>query len=225
MSVIFDNRPFGRTGEHVPRVWVDNNNDVASNGVSGIVYAGDWLVLSVGPDMLDRRGEDLLKAKLHSINRVKCDVVRVQNVLAGELKAGWPLHRLQRFRDTGLCRYVMIDTHDVLEAEWITSHAPVHAVGVDYSVSDMAVRYRVFDAAKSAGIALVACATTVEDFQLQMSTPDITAVIVSPQILSEYQKNNATYDEAIADQLWLSYQKKCPPPQPLRGAHPPEFGA
>jgi len=206
-------RTFGRTGESVPGMWIDEGN--------GVVRAGDWLVLSIGPEVLDRRGEVLLKEKLDEVGIARADVVRVQDVLAGELKAGWPLHRLQRFRDTGLCRYVMIDTHDAREAEWIASNAPVHAVGVQYSTTDMAVRYRVFDIARIAGVALVGCATTREDVALQSATPDLTCVIAPQNVIADC----VPLDGADVERLWDAYRLNTPAPLPLRGAHPPEFGA
>ena len=206
-------RIFGRTGETVPPVWIDRG--------AGVIEAGDWLVLRIGHESLDRRGDRLVAARLDELNR-KADLVIVDGILGNDLKSGWPMHGLQRLRDLKLCRYFAIETTDSLEAEWIAAHTPVHAVVVPYHAHDMAARYRVFEMAEASGVALLTHAATADEWSLQRATPQICATILA----AGHQFERIARPPVVAvDLLWKHYQAAHPEPPKLKGVHPPETGA
>ena len=208
---------FGRTNELVPPIWIDHGNRIE---------AGDWLVLRVGRDSLDRRGDQIVAKRLAELGRhadlVRADLVIVSDITGNDLKSGWPMHGLQRLRDAKLTRYFAIETTDPLEAEWIAGHTPVHAIVIPYHAHDMAARYRVFDVAATNGVAIISQASTADEWSLQRATPQICSTIVSdaPQLgaISPLPK-------AAVEILWQHYQAQHPEPPKLRGVHPPETGA
>jgi len=201
---------FGRTNEPVVPAWREQ--------ADGSIAAGGWQGLVLHSDDLDRRGGDGLRERVALLGRT-FDFVLVRDLLANDLKVGWPLHRLQCFRDERLCRYFVIDTQDALEAEWIAANAPVHGVVLTYDPADMAARYRVFDAASNAGVALIGRGESAEAAALQLATPQIVATLISPGI---QDLTAMTIEKAEA--LWTTYAAANPEPTKLRGGHPPDFG-
>jgi hypothetical protein len=205
---------FGRTGETVPPVWLDRGN--------GLIEAGDWRVLRIGPEALDRRGDQLVAAQLATLNLKSIDLVIATGITGNDFKSGWPMHGLQRLRDLKLTRYFALETADPLEAEWIAGHTPVHAIVVPYHARDMAVRYRVFDVATTTGVAILSPAHTADEWALHRATKEICATILP----AGHQFDRIAGPPAVArDLLWQHYQAAHPEPPKLRGAHPPETGA
>lgn len=207
-------RIFGRTNESVTPVWRQRTADPT------VIDADDWLVLTITPDALDRRPHTALEQRLALLGRHRADVLLLTDILASELKIGWPMHRMQQLRERKLCRYFAIETHEPLEAEWITANAPVHAVVVPYTPLDLSVRYRVFEASRNAGVAMLARAKTSEEASLHLGTPEICATIVD----SRHAEGIAPAPADRIDGLWTAYQKTHPEPQKLRSGHPPDYG-
>lgn len=210
MSV--DRRPFGRTNEPVARIWREQEN--------GLVVAGDWTGLTVFPEDLDRRGGSRLRDRVAEHGQ-PFNFLLTQHLLANDLKVGWPLHRLQQFRDEKLFKHIVIETDDPLEAEWITINAPVHGVVIRFDENDMAARYRVFDAAVPAGIALIGRADSPEAAALQLSVPQFVATLLSSGVEANLPPLNAEAYESI----WAAYSATHAEPPKLRGGHPPDYGA
>ena len=209
---------FGRTGETVQPVWFDRGNGIIDAGDSN---AAHWLALRIAPEALDRRGDQIVARQLEPLN-CAADLVIATCITGNDFKSGWPMHGLQRLRDLKLTRYFAIETHDPLEAEWIAGHTPVHAIVAPYHARDMAIRYRVFDAAAASGVAIIACAATADEWALHRATPQICATILAPG----HQIDRIARPPAVAiDLLWQHYQAAHPEPPKLRGAHPPETGA
>jgi hypothetical protein len=180
-----------------------------------------WCALEIGPEALERRADQIVIDRLSAVGRTNCDVLIVQDLLASDLKVGWPTHRLMQMRDRDLCRYFAIEVHDPLEAEWIAGNAPIHAIIAPYSVSDMSLRYRTFEAARNAGVAIVSRARSIEDLAIQIATRQICATIPGIDL-------PATIDDLPAvdiDALWDVYQSTHSAPAKLRSGHPPETGA
>lgn len=209
----FPPRIFGRTDEPITPVWRQRADP-------SIIDAGDWLVLAVTPDVLDRRPHVAIEQRLSALGRPRADVLLLTDILSSELKIGWPMHRMQQLRDRRLCRYLAIETNEPLESEWIVNNAPIHAAIIHYTPADMAVRYRVFEAAKNAGVALLARATSPAESALQLGTPEICATILAP-----------THADAVAaaspeevDRMWQAYQSQHAEPAKLRSGHPPDYG-
>ncbi|MGC4031500.1 MAG: hypothetical protein QM754_07170 [Tepidisphaeraceae bacterium] len=204
------NRVFGRTNETVAAVWHESPD--------GVITAGDWTGLVVHHDELDRRGGERLREQAAKLGR-PFDFAYARGLSAGDLKVGWPLHRLQRFRDEKLLRYVVIEAADVLDAEWIAANAPVHGVAIEYSASMMAPRYRVFDAAANAGVALVGVASQAEEAALHLATPQIVATLLSAGEIAP-----SPLTEQAVELLWQRYSADHAEPPKLRGMHPPDTG-
>ncbi|HEX8324830.1 MAG TPA: hypothetical protein VF595_13055 [Tepidisphaeraceae bacterium] len=208
-------RVLGRTGHAVAAVWREQADGSITAGVSP---DSPFTGLVVDASELDRRGGDRVRGRVATHGR-PFDFLIARGLLANDLKVGWPLHRLQRLRDEKLFRYVVIETSDALEAEWISANAPVHGVVIAYDSTDMAARYRVFDAAANAGVALIGHATTTAAAALQLATPRLTATLLPATISVP-----AALPTEAADALWSTYSAAHPEPQKLRGAHPPDFG-
>lgn len=194
----------------VPPTWIDRGD--------GVIDAGDWVVLRIDRAALDRRGDRIVAQRLDTLGR-RADVVIATDIVGNDLKSGWPMHGLQRLRDLKLCRYFAIETHDPLEAEWIATHTPVHAVVVQYTPREMAVRYRVFDAAEAAGVAILCRAGDTETFALHRATPAVCATITEAR--SGLQSVQPMPAETL-EKIWAGYQAAHPEPPKLRGVHPPE---
>ena len=206
---------FGRTGETVAPIWIESHD--------GTLAAGPWLILPIGPEMLDRRGDNLVDARLQKIGRV-ADVVMVQGITGNDMKSGWPMHGLQKLRERGLCRFYAFETDDPLEAEWIAAHTPVHAIVVPYTPGDMAARYRVFDTAAASGVAVISRAHDSASLALQRATPQLCASIANRDMISmpiDALSVDALSSEAV-ELLWTAYAADHPEPPKLRGVHPPE---
>ena len=201
---------FGRTKKTVAPVWREQPD--------GSIVAGDWNGLILHPDDLDRRGGDRLRERRAELGW-PFEFVVVRDVLANDLKVGWPLHRLQRFRDEGLCKWFVIETNDSLEAEWIAANAPVHGVILTYTPDDLSAHYRVFDAAANGGVALVGHGTSAAAAALQLATPQMVATLLSPGVAEP-----TPFSAQKAESLWTTYAAKNPEPAKLRGGHPPDFG-
>jgi hypothetical protein len=201
-------RVLGRTGIFVPAVW---------RSVGDGAYGGaEWLAVVVGREALDRRGETLVRDRLATLGRAQCDLLIADDIDGGDLKAGWPMHRLGRFREIGLCRFFGLRAHDVLEAEWVVTHTPVHAAVIDYAPAEMSARYRVFAAAALAGVALIGDARTAADFALQTATPEITASLCDASL------NAPPLPAADVEALWQQFAAVHAEPPKLKGVHPPE---
>ena len=206
-------RPFGRTGESVTTIWRELPQ--------GVVDAGNWLALTITHADLDRKGYDRLHQRLLQLDRMP-DLLIIQDVLANDIKAGWPLHRLQQFRDRGACRFFGVEVESPLEAEWIAANAPVHAVILPYRATDMSARYRVFDAAKNAQVALVGRAANAEEAALQLATAELHGTIIPSELdLTAI----APLSSEVVESFWSKYSTDSPEPPKLRGAHPPDEGA
>ncbi|MDB5325128.1 MAG: hypothetical protein JWM57_697 [Phycisphaerales bacterium] len=201
---------FGRTKKPVAPVWREQ--------ADGSIVAGDWTGLILHPDDLDRHGGERVRERRAMLGW-PFEFVVVRDLLANDLKVGWPLHRLQRFRDEGLCKWFVIETHDSLEAEWIAANAPVHGVILTYTRDDLSARYRVFDAAANGGVALIGHADSSAAAALHLATPQIAATLLSPGV-NEPKPLSVQQAEA----LWTSYAANNPEPAKLRGGHPPDFG-
>ena len=199
---------FGRVNEPVARVWHEH--------ADGHIDAGPWTVLVLTPDDLARRGGDRVRRRAAMRGR-PFDLLLVRGIAASDLKVGWPTHQLLRFRDERLGRYFAVDAHDALEAEWIAANAPVHGVVLTYETADQSVRYRVFDAAKNAGVALVGRAFHADAAALQLATPPLAATLLAPGVLEP-----APLSAADAEAQWTAYAAAHAEPPKLRGGHPPE---
>jgi len=206
-------RIFGRTNELVTPVWRERADGSA-------IDAGDWLVLPITPDSLDRRPQVALQERLATLGRRRADVLLLTDILASELKIGWPMHRMQQLREQGLCRYFAIETFEPLEAEWITANAPVHAVIVPYTPTDMAIRYRTFEAGRVGGVALLARSATREETALHLGTPELCATITS----ADRVESIAPASSETVNALWETYRAIHPEPKKLRSGHPPDYG-
>lgn len=205
-----DARPFGRTGETAPRVWHERPD--------GTVAAGEWTGLIVEPADLQRRGGDRVRAAATAHGR-PFDFFLARDLRAADLKIGWPLHALLKFRGDKLGRHLLIDTDDALEAEWIAANAGVQGVVIAYEPNDMAARYRVFDAAANSGVALIGRADTTEATALQLATTAIAAVLLSDAVTAP-----PPLSIEAADALWAIYAATNAEPAKLRGGHPPDEG-
>jgi len=206
-------RPFGRSGHDVSPLWYAEEN--------GLITIGDWVGLKIAPPALDRRGETIVRDQLAAVGHARVDVLVVTGIVASDIKSGWPLHRLQRMRESGLCRYVIIETSDALEAEWIAANAPVHGVIVHYTPADMAIRYRAFESAHHGGVAIIVHADTAYDAAFALATPEICSVILPKQMHDVPLPIVSTSD---VDVSWASYQQDHPAPPKLRSGHPPDAG-
>lgn len=203
-------RPFGRTGEHVSVVWRERTD--------GSIDAGPMTGLIVTADDLDRRGGERVRARVAAHGR-PFDFLLLRGLLANDLKVGWPLHRVGRFRDERLCRHTVVETNDALEAEWIAANAPVHGVVLVYEPADLSARFRVFDAAANANVALIGHATDVDAAALHLATPQLLATLLAPGVA---EPEPLTTD--VAETLWAAYAAANAPPPKLRSGHPPDYG-
>jgi hypothetical protein len=201
-------RTLGRSDAKVPPIWQPLGPRLWGDE--------DWSALLVGREALDRRGETIVREALAAVGRSRCDLLIAEHIDGGDLKAGWPMHRLQQVWDKGLCRFFALRTTDALEAEWIATHTPVHAVLIDYTATNMAARYRVFAAAQLAGTAVLAVASSSDDLALQRATPEITASLCDTAIETPPLK------AADVESLWQQYSAEHPAPPKLKGTHPPE---
>ncbi|MGN6505045.1 MAG: hypothetical protein ACTHM6_05720 [Tepidisphaeraceae bacterium] len=206
-------RPFGRTAKLAPVVWIDHGND--------IIEAGEWLAVIVDREDLDRKGYERVQARLSSLPR-RPDVLITRNIIANDIKAGWPLHRLQQFRDRGACRYFAVETTSPLEAEWIAANAPIHAVVLPFHREDMSARYRVFDVAANAGVALLGRAHSPAEAALHLATPALHGTIVQAGTALTSIEPLAVEQ---AEEYWRAYAAQHPEPPKLRSGHPPDEGA
>lgn len=204
-------RVFGRTNEPIAAVWRE--------AADGVISAGDWTGFVVHHDELDRRGGDRLRQHAARLGR-PFDFVYARGLTASDLKVGWPLHRLQRFRDEKLLRYVIVEALEPLDAEWIAANAPVHGVAIEYTAANMVARYRVFDAAANAGVALIGVASELDHAALHLATPQITATL----LMSSVREPNPLPAEVV-ESLWEAYSATHTEPPKLRGMHPPDTGA
>lgn len=204
-------RPFGRTDIQVPAIWQEQ--------ADGIITAGDIVGLIVDATDLDRRGGDRIRQRVAQHGH-PFDFLMTRGLLANDLKVGWPLHRLQRFRDEKLFRFTVVETTDVLEAEWIAGNAPVHGVVLVYEPDDLSARYRVFTAAANASVALIGRATTTEAAALHLGTSELTATLLAPDVTPPI---NPLSTDAI-EALWQSFSITHAEPPKLRSGHPPDYG-
>ena len=203
-------RPFGRTGETAARVWHEH--------ADGTVAAGQWKGLIVTPADLERRGGDRVRTAAAALGR-PFDFFLALDLRAGDLKIGWPMHALLKFRGEKLGRHILIDASDVLDAEWIAAHAGVQGVVIDYAPHDMAARYRVFTAAQVGGVALIGRADTAEAAALQLGTPPFSATLLADGVTAP-----PPLSSEATDALWSTYAATHAEPVKLRGAHPPDEG-
>ncbi len=209
-------RIFGRTNRSVPFLWQP----------IGLGAYGDptWCAVEIGPEALDRRADAIVVDRLASLGRKSCDVLVVQDLLSSDLKVGWPMHRLMQLRDKGLCDWFAIEVHAPLEAEWIAANAPVHAIVAPYWRDDMSLRYRTFEAAHNAGVAIVSRARSADDVALQLATPQVCSAIIDETLVKRAGETSPLNpDEVEAD--WHAYQQAHPAPAKLRSGHPPEYGS
>ncbi len=211
--MVISPRIFGRTGLTTPFCW----RSIGPHAVGD----ANWCALEIGPEALERRADQIVIDRLSALGRTTCDVLIVQDLLASDLKVGWPTHRLMQMRDRGLCRFFAIEVHDPLEAEWIAGNAPIHAIIAPYSAPDMSLRYRTFEAARNAGVAIVSRAQSLGDLAIQIATPQICATI--PAFGLPTAMNNLPAVDI--DSLWEVYQQTHTAPAKLKSGHPPETGA
>ena len=140
-------------------------------------------------------------------------------------------------REKGLAQLAMVETHEVLEAEWLVENSPAHAVLAPYGIAEMSAAYRLLDAAREVGTGILATrppgATSsmdVTDLQLRLSDERIAAAI---EPLPRSDADLAVIQEAMKTrlsaerrrELWDDFTSRVPPPPPLRSGHPPEYGA
>jgi len=208
-------RIFGRTNRPVPFLWKPLG--------AGAYGDESWCAVEIGPEALDRRSDPVVIERLASLGLKRCDVLIVQDLLSNDLKVGWPTHRLMQLREKGLCDWFAIEIHTPLEAEWIAGNAPVYGIVAPYSATDMGLRYRAFEAAQNAGVAIVSRAASIDDVRLQLATPQICATIVDDAI-AERATHASPLQEDEVEALWQAYQASTPAPAKLRSGHPPDFG-
>ncbi len=175
--------------------------------------------MEIGPEVLERRADQVLIDRLEKLGRTSCDVLIFQNLSSSEIKMGWPLHRMQQIRDRGLSKWNAIEVSSPLEAEWIAGNAPVHAIVAPYSAQDMSIRYRAFQAAINAGVAIVSRASNQEALSLQLGTPEIVAT------MTDIESNLNPMSASEIETRWNEFQKSNPEPAKLRSGHPPEYGS
>jgi hypothetical protein len=205
----FSPRILGRTGKAVPFLWRP----------MGEHSFGDetWCAVEIGPDALERRADQLGIDRLAALGRKRCDILIAQDLSSSDIKVGWPTHRLLQMRERGLCSYLAVEIDDALEAEWIATNAPIHAIVAPYTRANMDLRFRAFEAAHNAGVAIVCRAETMDDLAIQHATPQIAATITS--------LDGSDAPSIDVDLLWATYQQTHDAPPKLRSGHPPETGA
>lgn len=205
----FSPRILGRTGKAVPFLW---------RPLGERAFGDDtWCAVEIGPDALERRADQVVIDRLAALGRKRCDLLIAQHLTSSDIKVGWPTHRLLQMRERGLCAYLAFEVDDALEAEWIATNAPIHAIVAPYTRANMDIRFRAFEAAHNAGVAIVCRAESVDDLAIQHATPQITATITDIAAVEV-----ATVD---VENLWTTYQQTREAPPKLRSGHPPETGA
>jgi hypothetical protein len=219
-------RRFGRTGTSVSPVWrtiataqsgdavvIPNHVELAATPL----VDPSFVAIEIGPDELERKADQLLIDRLAKLSRTSCDLLIVKDIASADVKVGWPMHRLQQLRDRGLCKWFAIETHTPLEAEWIAANSSVHAIIAPWTPEDMSLRYRVFEAAQNADVAIVTRAATRDELAFQLSTPQITAAITD----QDARELKLLEGDAIED-YWAAYTATHEEPAKLKSGHPPE---
>ena len=201
-------RPFARTGELVPAIWHER--------ADGTIAAGVWTGLVIESADLERRAGDRVRQRAAAHGR-PFDFFLTRGLRASDLKIGWPMHALLRFRGDKLGRHIVIDTDDALEAEWIAANAGVQGVAITYTPTDMAACYRVFTAALNSGVALIGSAVTADAAALQLATPAITAALLAEGVIAPPPLST----DAV-ESLWSAYMEAHGEPPKPRGGHPPD---
>jgi hypothetical protein len=202
-------RILGRTGKAVPFLW-----QPLGDGAFG---DDTWCAVEIGPDALERRADQVVIDRLNSLGRKRCDILIAQDLTSSDIKVGWPTHRLLQMRERGLCSFLAVEVDDALEAEWIATNAPLHAIVAPYTRANMDLRFRAFDAAQNAGVAIVCRAKSMEDLAIQHETPQIAATITT--------LDASEVAPVDVESLWATYQQAHDAPPKLRSGHPPETGA
>lgn len=203
-------RILGRTGKAVPFLW---------HPLGDRAFGDDtWCALEIGPEALERRADQVVIDRLASLGRKRCDMLIAQDLTSSDIKVGWPTHRLLQMRERGLCSFLAFEIDDALEAEWIATNAPVHAIVAPYTRANMDIRFRAFEAAHNAGVAIISRAESIDDLSIQHATPQIAATITPLQPPDDL----AAVD---VESLWQTYRQTHEAPPKLRSGHPPETGA
>ena len=204
------------------------------NTVRAAAMDGWSYVIGVEMEALRTRVVQPLEEKLSSLGARQCAAVMVESPTSMGVKAGWPFHRLSQLRDRGVTSQFWVDTDDVQVAEWIVEQTPAHAVVVGYGHADQAARYRLFNAARDMGVAVIGKPLgremNLEDVRLCSSEPGLTTQMIDlpndlPTLnrLLEAMQMDLTGPEL--DAAWDAYAKAHSEPPRPKGAHPPEFGS
>jgi hypothetical protein len=205
-----------------------------------LITESDHLIIGVDSDDLVARRNRALVERLESLGRSHCDAVMLQDADTDSLKAGRPFHRLSNLRESGLTKFLFLDSPSAEVAEWITENTPAHAVAVPFDLADQTARYRLFDVAQEMGTKLLSRRAEAKKFDIavapeqelafRFAEPHITAVIepLPTTIRDVHRIANASTLALSTEQReewWRQFQEKVPPPPKPKRGHPPEYGS
>ncbi|HTW95357.1 MAG TPA: hypothetical protein VMD30_11215 [Tepidisphaeraceae bacterium] len=242
-------RHLGRTEIEIPPIiWrIDEKFDRQMLDAAGgeWVYApagsyraelhGLKVLLGVEADALRPRSNAAVEYRLKELMLTHCTAIVLQGASADDVKTGWPFHRLIPLREQNLAQLVIVETLDALEAEWLVENSPAHGILVPFGQRNMSAAFRLLDAAKEVGTAILATPPALgrenaTDLQLRLSDDRIAAAVEPlPQTNAELMRIREALNSPLSDEvraeLWNDYSSRIPPPPPLRSGHPPEYGA
>ena len=203
------------------------------------------VVVGVNSGDLHTKAMKPVYARLDALHGLRCEALILESLSLAEVKAGRPFHRFARLRDEGRVNYCIASSaDDFAAAEWMVEHTPAHGILATFGLEDPTLKYRVLDAARELGTAIIARRpdgnTAVWNpprpiaaggsISFALSHPAVTAVVEDLPESEQSLRDCLTaatqpMDEPSAGEWWEAFQHEVAPPPKPRGGHPPEFGA
>jgi hypothetical protein len=192
------------------------------------------VLVGIEAEALRPRGTSAIEKRLAELGLERCAGIVLQGASADDVKSGWPLHRLAAVRERNLARLIVIEAAGIADAQWLVESSPAHAVIVPYGVEDLTAGFSLLDTAMEVGTAILATRPTAAvwspppdalAYDVQMRTgDDRIAASIEPLPASPPIPDLPLSAEA-REELWKQFRAQVPPPPPLKGGHPPEYGA
>lgn len=225
-----------REVSRIGATWAHLPGDSADLRVTGFI-AGMQLVLGIPADTLQPRRGAVVHDRLRALGLSRCEGVMLQEVSAGEIKAGGPFHRLSQLRDQGTIELFFAEARDYQTAEWLLHHTPAHAVCLPFSLHDLTAKYRLLRDALGFGTGIIARPPAQSAWEAPPIDPGtdvaflaaeeaVTSILLPlPRSVDELAHVVASLQRPMPEEeridWWTRFRRQVPePPPPPRGVAP-----
>lgn len=139
-----------------------------------------------------------------------------------EIKSGGMLQTMFDLRDRGVVGTLGLAHPDPRVAEWLAMNTAVRLLGVNYALTDQAIRHRALGQIEAYGMSAYALASPaagdIESLRFALSQTHRVLPVLDHPIPAEL----TPMPDDRAEQAWQLYKDSTPPPEPLKRSLPPE---